>query len=740
MMDRCHLSALSVPLFLLIDLFGATTAAAAPAVPAATRRPPLGVPLRRRSPSSASIAQDRSLWRRRRLADGEEDAAQDFQAGVVEVMDCENTEYSGVVGIGTPPQEFEVVLDTGSYNLWVTGVSCTEDCDYFNKYDSALSSTYVEDGRKFSQIYEDGSEASGILSVDTLSIGGLTTTATFGEMSTRSMDGCTTMDGIMGMGVPSSDKQSVFEDLVEANVVDVPIFSFFMGNIDTGSPTGFLTLGGVNQTHYEGCLEWVAVAESASPDGFWSIVLQNIYVGSSSVLRSPISAIFDTGTSMIVGPFADVAYLAEEIGATCVYFTGVDSSSVETMDCVSNPREVELILMECDSEFDDINFSFGGDDFALTSNELLQPLTDFVPSTVSSSSTEPWCLFGMLGHQENMWILGDSFLRTFYTAYNVEDKTVGLARATALRIGGECEADAPVSATPVNGGDDGDDDAASDAGEAAQATTSPTTPEPSPAASSAQATTAPLLPLPPPSSDGSEGDASSAGSATPAPDDVGDGSSGSGEAGGASQGGQGSQSDEGAAVGSDEVPGGAGGDSGQPSLAAVAAAASIGTLVAVALCGITGILVVRRIRRGEHRHTKLEMGRAGGGGKVVEGAEDDFLQAGPGGYRDNGSGSHRYRVAAAEASRGGGGGGGRLTVVSGTSGEEEEEGELDDEVEVDFGVSRATAGSGTPSGGGPLGRMFGRPGEGFAALGDDHRQGDELVDGGRSSDSQPFGV
>ncbi|CAN0581144.1 unnamed protein product, partial [Ectocarpus sp. 12 AP-2014] len=25
-------------------------------------------------------------------------------------------------------------------------------------------------------------------------------------------------------------------------------------------------------------------------------------------------------------------------------------------------------------------------------------------------------------------ILGDSFLRTFYTAYNVEDKTVGLAR------------------------------------------------------------------------------------------------------------------------------------------------------------------------------------------------------------------------------------------------------------------------------------------------------------------------
>lgn len=54
-----------------------------------------------------------------------------------------------------------MVLDTGSYNLWVTGAACRGDCDNNSKYDSALSSTYVEDGRVFSQSYEDGSEATG---------------------------------------------------------------------------------------------------------------------------------------------------------------------------------------------------------------------------------------------------------------------------------------------------------------------------------------------------------------------------------------------------------------------------------------------------------------------------------------------------------------------------------------------------------------------------------------------------
>lgn len=47
--------------------------------------------------------------------------------------------------------------------------------------------------------------------------------------------------------------------------MEVPIFSFFMGNIDTDSPNGVLTLGGVNQTHYEGD------NQSSSSSPFWTL-------------------------------------------------------------------------------------------------------------------------------------------------------------------------------------------------------------------------------------------------------------------------------------------------------------------------------------------------------------------------------------------------------------------------------------------------------------------------------------
>ena len=111
----------------------------------------------------------------------------------VALKDFMNAQYYGEIGLGTPPQPFTVVFDTGSANLWVPSAKCKGfniACLLHRRYSSLQSSTYVEDGHPFSIRYGSGS-MSGFLSQDTLTLGSLQLpNATFAEAISEVRTAC----------------------------------------------------------------------------------------------------------------------------------------------------------------------------------------------------------------------------------------------------------------------------------------------------------------------------------------------------------------------------------------------------------------------------------------------------------------------------------------------------------------------------------------------------------------------
>jgi len=99
-------------------------------------------------------------------------------AGVPIINQNHDASYLGSVAIGTPPQNFNVVLDTGSSDLWVADSSCNACDNTTPTYDATKSSTNKPSsaGAAESQVtirYGSG-QVAGTLAAETVSMGGFT--------------------------------------------------------------------------------------------------------------------------------------------------------------------------------------------------------------------------------------------------------------------------------------------------------------------------------------------------------------------------------------------------------------------------------------------------------------------------------------------------------------------------------------------------------------------------------------
>ncbi|XP_044133092.1 cathepsin E-A-like [Bufo gargarizans] len=326
------------------------------------------------------------------------------------LFDYMNAQYFGQISLGTPPQNFKVVFDTGSSNLWIPSSFCiSEACSVHEKFHSFLSTSYQHGGRTFSIHYGTG-QLVGITGKDTLRISNLTIDGQdFGQsvMEPGRTFLLAQFDGVLGLGYPSlavANAVPVFDRIMEKNLVNKPIFSFHLNKDDNFEYGGELIIGGIDHSLYKGPIHWIPLTNK----GYWQIRLDSIKVHGKGVLcPNGCEAIVDSGTSLITGPSADVKKLQKFIGATPLlygeYF--VDCSHISSLPTVT-------------FTIDKRDYTITPEQYVMKEHAGNSPrcLTGFQPMDLSAKSGQ-------------LWILGDIFMSKFYSIFDRENDRVGLAKS-----------------------------------------------------------------------------------------------------------------------------------------------------------------------------------------------------------------------------------------------------------------------------------------------------------------------
>lgn len=320
---------------------------------------------------------------------------------------AEDAQYYGLVSVGTPPQEMEVIYDTGSSNLWVSNIKP----GWFSKHHSYKhdkSSTYVANNTIFNIRYGSG-PVSGFYSKDTIALGSVQIkNYLFAEVNnTKGLGPAFKIghfDGICGMGWDDISVDHVttpVRALVNSHNLAANVFAFYLGH----QAPGELVLGGVNPAHYEGNFSYVPVADTVPGKvGYWAIDMDDITINGASMTTTR-KAIVDSGTSLLAAPSADIKALAKAVGAHQV---------------LPIPPFNKEYLINCTSPGPDISIKIGGREYVLTKEDY----------TLNDAGQ---CLFAMTGLDVPppagpLYILGDVFMRAHYVKFDVDNKRLGFAK------------------------------------------------------------------------------------------------------------------------------------------------------------------------------------------------------------------------------------------------------------------------------------------------------------------------
>ncbi|KAK4699603.1 hypothetical protein P7C70_g6656, partial [Phenoliferia sp. Uapishka_3] len=252
--------------------------------------------------------------------------------------------YSAAVQIGTPPQLFNIFVDTGSTDFAVGASGCTSCGTGKAQYKIAASSTAADQGRMVSSGYADGSSNTGEVVKDTFRVASSSFTGqTF--ISATSLSSTLQQLDVDGMGMayaslgvaggtstpftvrpfllppPSSNQPNSLRSQTQAQAQGNG--DYFALRLSDRQGFSELAFGNIDRARVGGQTRSFPVLATASGSAsyytYWQIGLSSPTVDGVAVLSKRATHILDSGSNFIFAPPADAQTFWAAIPGSAAY-------------------------------------------------------------------------------------------------------------------------------------------------------------------------------------------------------------------------------------------------------------------------------------------------------------------------------------------------------------------------------------------------------------------------------------
>ncbi|KAB1669252.1 hypothetical protein ERO13_A01G121200v2 [Gossypium hirsutum] len=348
-----------------------------------------------------------------------------------------NGYYTTRLWIGTPPQEFALIVDTGSTVTYVPCSSCAHCGKHQDpRFQPDLSSTYqpvkcnpscnCDDEQKqctYDRRYAEMSSSSGVLGEDIVSFGNeselVPQRAVFGCENRETGDLYSQRaDGIMGLG---RGQLSIVDQLVDKSVIG-DSFSLCYGGMDVGG--GAMVLGKITPPP-----EMVFSHSDPFRSPYYNIELKEMHVAGKR-LKLP-TGVFDGRHGTVLDSGTTYAYFQKD---AFVAFSDAILREVHSLKRVRGP----------DPNYDDICFSGAGRDVSQLSKSF--PEVEMVFNNGNKLLLSPenylfrhtkligaYCL-GIFANTESTTLLGGIVVRNTLVTYDRDNDRIGFLKTNCSEL------------------------------------------------------------------------------------------------------------------------------------------------------------------------------------------------------------------------------------------------------------------------------------------------------------------